>query len=200
MQRSFWRNLLVGLVILAAVGGAIWASMDKNEQQTSGSETSGEEQKKDPEQKKETKKPVREEKAAEGFRAPDFTLETLEGKSVTLSQNDGKPSLINFWASWCGPCRVEMPHLQEAYDQYKDQVNFIMVNTQDKELGMKTFLEDNGYTFPVVVDQTEEVSQKYSIFNIPQTFIVNSEGEITKRIMGSMSKEQLEEIMEELTS
>ncbi|GGA32408.1 thioredoxin [Kroppenstedtia guangzhouensis] len=202
-----WRNILIGIVILAAVAGAVWTAMDKSEGEDKTATDSNEQGKAGvtkEEQSGDKRKAggIREERAEEGFQAPDFTLNTLEGKKVTLSKNEGKPSLVNLWASWCPPCKVEMPHLQKAYEKYGDQVNFHMVNltSLDNKDTMIDYIKDEKFTFPVLLDETGEVGEKYMAFSIPQTYIVDEKGQVIQKITGAMTEEQLEEIMKELTS
>lgn len=194
--RSRWVNILVVVVILAAIGGAVWMTMDKEDDQDQA--TSSDQGTKETEEQAGA---TREKQSEEGFQAPDFTLKTLEGETVTLSKNDGKPSLINLWASWCPPCKVEMPHLQEAYEKYGDQVNFHMVNltSLDNKDKMVKYIKDEKYTFPVLLDETGKVGEEYMAFSIPQTYIVDENGQVIEKITGAMTKEQLEEIMKDLT-
>lgn len=95
-----------------------------------------------------------------------------------------------------------MPHLQKAYEKYGDQVNFHMVNltSLDNKDKMIDYIKDGKYTFPVLMDETGKVGEKYMAFSIPQTYIVDEKGQVIQKIMGAMTEEQLEEIMRELTS
>lgn len=204
-----WRNFLIGAVILAAIAGAVWTAVDKDggteQRATSGTGEKGKDDSaKGSEGKEEPsgKKAERDERPEEGFQAPDFTLDTLEGKTVTLSKNGGKPSLVNLWASWCPPCKEEMPHLQKAYEEYGDQVNFHMVNltSQDSRDKMVEYVKGEEFTFPVLLDPKGEVGEQYMAFSIPQTYIVDEQGQVIRKITGAMTEEQLEEIMKELTS
>ncbi|OYD08098.1 TlpA family protein disulfide reductase [Paludifilum halophilum] len=205
-NRLFWRNLLIAVVILGAVAGSIWASGGQNASEQKASEsdrsTPAQESESQTNPQKGAKGPNRDQRAAEGFQAPDFTLKTLKGDEVTLSEAGGKPTLINLWASWCPPCKVEMPHIQEAYEKYGEQVNFRMVNLtslDDKEK-MKQYVKKEKFTFPILLDESGEVGEKYQAFSIPQTYIVNEKGEVIQKITGAMTEEQLQEIMKELTS
>ncbi|AQS57610.1 hypothetical protein B0W44_15485 [Novibacillus thermophilus] len=186
-----WRNVLFGFIILLLVVGAVVVN------QTGDEETAGQEE----QQSTEPIQPDRDVKPQEGFAAPDFELETLAGDTVRLYENNGKPSLINFWASWCPPCKVEMPHLQEAYDQYGDDVNFHMVDLafNDNFDNMTQYIEENNYTFPVPLDETGDVAMTYQAAAIPTTFIVDAEGIITHRIQGAMTEQQIQAIMDDLT-
>lgn len=186
-----WRNLLIGTIIVIAIGGALWtanAGKGDSSNQTDSSRT-------------EQTSVQRDEAPQEEMKAPDFTLKTLDGNTVELSKNSGKPTMINFWASWCPPCKVEMPYIQKAYEKYGDQVNFMMVNltAMDDKAKMKQFLKEGGYNFPVLLDETGEVSEMYQAFSIPMTYIVDENGIIISRIMGAMSEGQLTEIMEKIS-
>ncbi|WP_169713689.1 TlpA family protein disulfide reductase [Paludifilum halophilum] len=209
-KKTFWRNLLVSAVIVAAVAGAVITGLGKEnakEQSTSPdaktAATSDSEQGGSDREGDESNQPTGgEAKPAEGFEAPDFTLKTLDGKTVTLSDNDGKPSIINVWASWCPPCKKEMPLLQKAYKKYGDQVNFHMVNLtiQDNKEKMESYLEEKEFTFPVLLDETGEIVESYGVVGIPQTYAVDEKGKVIRHIQGEMSEKQLEELMKELTS
>lgn len=200
-RNPFWRNAVIGAVIVIAVAGAIWVNGSEGKHSTSSPSPS--ESRPAPSGPDRTASPAdhREERPEEGFTAPDFTLRTLDGKTVELAQNDGKPTLINFWASWCPPCKEEMPHIQKAYEKYGDRVRFLMVNLTalDDRENMERYIRRENFTFPVLLDETGEVGKRYNTFSIPQTYIVNEKGEIVRKIVGAMSKDQLEEIMRQLT-
>lgn len=188
-----WRNILVGLAIVLLLTGAIFMNQKGGEAEQ---ETGGGIQSTEPIQ------PNQEVKVQKGFAAPDFELRDLNGGQVRLYENNGKPSLVNFWASWCPPCKVEMPHLQKAYDQYGEQVNFHMVDLafNDDLEAMKQYIEDEGYTFPVLLDETGDVAiEQYQAIAVPTTVVVDEEGIITHHIRGAMSEQQIQAIMEEIT-
>lgn len=187
-----WRNAIVGLVIVLLVVGAFIVNQKGAE----------EPEKEVAVHEGEPIQPDRDVKVQEGFAAPDFELETLEGERYRLYENNGKPTLVNFWASWCPPCKVEMPHLQKAYEEYGDRVNFLMVDLafNDDVEAMSQYIEENGYTFPVPLDETGEVAMdQYQAIAIPTTVIVDEEGIITHHIRGAMSEQQIQAIMEEMT-
>ncbi len=127
----------------------------------------------------------------------DFTMLDENGEEVKLSDKIGKPMIVNFWATWCPPCQNEMPHLQDAYEQYGDKVEFVMVDlvdgqSEDMENGKK-FAEDNGYTFPLYFDENREGSTAYNVAYIPYTVVVDKEGRIVGTHNGEMKKADVEE-------
>lgn len=139
--------------------------------------------------------------------APNFTLKTLDGKQVELYQTNGRPTIINFWASWCDPCKQEMPFLEAAYKEHKDQINFRMVNetSQDTLPNIKKFMKQYKYTFPVILDQENEDGQTigtdyYQLLGVPTTFFIDSTGKITHKVVGEMSKEEFQDILDDVLS
>ncbi|MEO5888271.1 MAG: TlpA disulfide reductase family protein [Anaerolineales bacterium] len=128
----------------------------------------------------------------EGFLAPDFTLDTLEGTEVTLSDLRGKIVLINLWATWCPPCRAEMPALENAYEQYKDSGVVILglnVTNQDSEKDIPLFIDEFGLTFPILLDRDGSASALYQLRGLPTTFFVNREGIIRTVVVGGPMNE-----------
>src|SRR3990172_3559006 len=114
----------------------------------------------------------------EGFLAPDFRLTLLGGGEVALSELRGQVVIVNLWASWCPPCRAEMPALQEAYEAYRDRgLEILAVNTtyQDSQAAAARFVLEYGLTFPVPMDQTGEVSRSYLLRALPTSFIIERE-------------------------
>ena len=129
-----------------------------------------------------------------GFLAPDFNLQTLNGESLRLSDFRGQPVLINLWASWCPPCRAEMPAMQSVYETYKDQGFVILAvnaTNQDSKADAAAFVAEYQLTFPVLLDINGEVSQAYQLRSLPTSFFVNREGIITEVIIGGPMAEAL---------
>jgi peroxiredoxin len=120
-----------------------------------------------------------------GFRAPVFSIPTLTGSTLDLSKYRGKVIMINFWATWCGPCRVEMPSMEELYTKYggKD-FEILAVNGGEDGNLVQPFIENLNLTFPVLLDQEFEVHNKYQVTAIPSTFLVDKSGVITHRFFG----------------
>ena len=141
------------------------------------------------------------EESAEEHRAilaTDFTLPMLSGGDLTLSETRGKMTIINFWASWCGPCKMEAPHLQEFYEEYSDRVELVAVNntSKDKREDVAAFVEQYGLSFPVLLDETGEISTMYGAFAIPTTVFLNEKGEIIHEYAGPMEKQFLINLLE----
>lgn len=114
--------------------------------------------------------------------AKDFSLPSLDGdKKVELGDFKGKPVVINFWASWCGPCRDEMPFLEKAWKEYKEKgVVFIGIDVLDDEKNAKGFLSSLGVSYTNLKDQTGEVSNMYGVVGLPATIFINREGKMTR--------------------
>lgn len=136
--------------------------------------------------------------------APDFVLVDQYGVTHTLSDYKGKTVFLNFWATWCPPCREEMPHIEELYYEYgENQEDVIILGVTFPELGRETttegitqFLEDEGYTFPTVFDESQLLAYNYYINAFPTTFIINPEGNVEGYVPGAMNKETMKEIIE----
>ena len=128
--------------------------------------------------------------------APNFTVYDLDGNEVNLTDFFGKPIILNFWASWCGPCKMEMPDFNEAYAAYKDEIEFLMVNMTDgsRETVEKasSFIAESGYTFPVYYDTEYSAAITYSVSSLPTTYFLNAEGELVTYAKGAINGTILE--------
>ncbi len=128
----------------------------------------------------------------EGFLAPDFTLELLAGGEVTLSELRGNGVVVNLWASWCPPCRAEMPALQRVFEANEDRGLLVLaVNTtfQDNLGAAEAFVREHGLTFPILLDTTGETSNRYLLRAMPTTFFVDREGVIRQVVIGGPMSE-----------
>lgn len=138
------------------------------------------------------------------FTAPDFTVYDREGNAVHLSDFLGKPVVLNFWASWCGPCKSEMPDFEEIYKEYGKDIHFVMVNLTDGDRETMdtatTFLDNSGYTFPVYYDKDIDAAYTYQVYGIPVTYFINAEGHLiaqgTSALDGETIKRGIEMILE----
>lgn len=128
-------------------------------------------------------------------KAADFGVEDQDGSQVRLSDFYGKPIVVNFWATWCGPCKVELPAFDEAYAAHQDEVTFLMVNITDgfseTVEGTKQFVEENGYAFPVYFDTSLEAYRAYRVTAIPMTLFIDADGKLISSELGAMSESTL---------
>ena len=129
-----------------------------------------------------------------GFLAPDFTLQTTDGKAVTLSDLRGRAVLVNIWASWCVPCRAEMPAVQRVYDEYKDRGLIVLaVNStvQDQAASAKAFAAEFGLTFPILLDMEGIATRLYEVRALPSSFFIGRDGVIIEVVIGGPMSEAL---------
>lgn len=123
--------------------------------------------------------------AKQGKLAPDFLLKTLEGGEIRLSDLRGQGVIVNLWATWCGPCKKEMPQFIAAYDRYQaDGLEVIAVNLQESHSIIQPFVDDFGMDFPVALDKRGAVSDRYRIIGLPTTYFVDRRGEIRSVFQG----------------
>ena len=129
------------------------------------------------------------------FLAPDFTVYDREGNTVRLSDFRGKPVVLNFWASWCGPCKSEMPDFEEIYKEYGEDIHFVMVNLTDGDRETMdtatTFLDSSGYTFPVYYDKDTDAALTYQVYGIPVTYFINAEGHLIAQGSSALDAETI---------
>ena len=129
--------------------------------------------------------------------ARDFTVQDIDGNDVKLSEQFGKPLVVNFWASWCPPCKEEMPDFESVYQEMGEQVTFMMVNLVDgsrETLETATdYITANGYTFPIYFDINQDAAYTYTITSIPTTLFINAKGEIVTSAVGAIDAEALKQ-------
>ena len=135
--------------------------------------------------------------ATVGKRLPDFTLADLDGQQVTISGQHGA-AVVNFWATWCPPCREEMPELNDFYRNNKQSVRFYAVNIQEPPEKVRQFIQQHQYDFPVVLDQDAAVAKLFQINAIPTTLVVDKHGIIQYRKAGGVTRAELEAVIEKL--
>lgn len=132
--------------------------------------------------------------------APNFTMTDRDGNEVKFSDFAGKPIVLNFWASWCGPCQMEMPDFEEMYKTYGQEVQFVMVNmtdgSQETMQSAISFVEEKGYTFPVYYDTKMEGAYFYSVYSLPMTYFIDDDGNVEASSRGMISGENLKKGIE----
>lgn len=132
----------------------------------------------------------------EGMDMPNVVVETNKGNNFDLSKTD-KPALINFWATWCPPCREEMPSLQNLYEEYGNKIDFVMIDSGETKEAVQSFLVENEvYTFPIGYDTDNTYGFKFNIMAIPTTYIVGKDKKIKNVIVGMRTEEQYKEFIE----
>jgi thiol-disulfide isomerase/thioredoxin len=125
--------------------------------------------------------------------APDFQLDDLYGKTFSLKQFSGHPVLLNFWATWCGPCKEEMPLIVESYRIYQPDLVVLAVNEGETILDVTTFLADNPLPFMILLDESQEVGDLYGVYAYPTTFFVDASGIVQAVEVGSMDSNTIDE-------
>lgn len=126
-----------------------------------------------------------------GGPAPNFILSTLQGSHVELSQLKGKGVLLNFWGTWCPPCRAEMPNIEKAYQQYKNKgLAVVAVNIGESEVPVTSFKNQYKVTFPIAMDRKKEITQLYGIDPIPTTYFIDKNGLVRNIVIGGPMSEQ----------
>ncbi|MCL1791894.1 MAG: TlpA family protein disulfide reductase [Peptococcaceae bacterium] len=133
-------------------------------------------------------------------RVADFTVMDNNGNMVNLSDFFGQPIVLNFWASWCPPCKDEMPAFNKIYGEYKDNVAFLMVDLTDGQRETtedgKAYVSKQGYTFPVYFDTKKEGSKAYTINSIPQTYFIDKDGTLVKSFLGGINEKTIRQYVE----
>ena len=133
----------------------------------------------------------------ESSKAPDFKMVDAEGNEQQFYNFLGKPIVLNFWASWCGPCQMEMPDFEEAYKNYGEEVNFLMVNMTDGSRETvdtaSEFISAQGYTFPVYYDTAQEAAYGYGVYSLPTTYFIDAEGNAIAYARGAINAETLQQ-------
>lgn len=180
--------IFMGILMLTGKMNAVSGALSSTETQEEATET----------------EPEEEEEAAEEVKtipAIDFTLKDQYGNTHTLSDYKGKTVFLNFWATWCSPCRAEMPDIQKLYEEFQQEDVVILgvaapnLGREKSEEGIKGFLEENGYTYPVVMDTDAEAFQAYGINSFPTTFMIDKDGNVFGYIPGQLSEETMRDII-----
>ena len=141
-----------------------------------------------------TEKSYNQEKSEVGHLAPRFTLRNLKGNHDSLEAYRGQVIILNFWATWCAPCRIEMPSFEKLYRRYRSEGMSILAVSIDKdaEPQIKSFINENGFSFPVLLDTNGEVERLYPSMTVPFTFVIDRNGRIVARVDGAKNWESKE--------
>ncbi len=131
--------------------------------------------------------------AAAAFPSTDFTMYKPDGTPLKLSDLAGQPIVLNFWATWCPPCRAELPDFQAAYETYGDRVTFVMLNVSESIETAQAFFAENGYTFPLYADLDDDASNAYDVTGIPTTIMYDAAGNILDSHIGMIDGNTLTE-------
>lgn len=205
-MKKYGKLIAMAVILAAILGAAVFAyqklqaeaNLPSLEEEVKSSET---EKKEDvPEDTKEDgteseKTETSEDPGAKRQEAIDVTFYDSEGKAVKLSDYYGKPVVMNFWATWCGYCKKEMPDFQEVYEEYKDKVEFLFINSTDgsRETREKaeTYLKEQGYTIPAFYDEDLDAVYTYSVNSLPTTMLLDKQGRVAAYAPGLVEKEAL---------
>ncbi|MBQ9045405.1 MAG: TlpA family protein disulfide reductase [Oscillospiraceae bacterium] len=136
--------------------------------------------------------------------APDFEVLDGEGNTVRLSDFRGRPVVINFWATWCPPCRSELPAFDSLYAEYGDRIDFLMVDLTDGERetvsGVRDFVAEEGYAFPVYYDTAYSAAEAYQLYSIPVTVLIRPDGTVFTQQIGAMNEHAIRSYLNDLLS
>ena len=185
-KKKLW-IIILALVLLIAGASVLYSKLSTgvSNEQLSGQEGSEQEKGSSQQQGKQKSK------------ALDFAVYDKDGKRVGLSDYFGKPIVLNFWASWCGPCQMEMPDFEALYKERGDEINFLMVNLTDgsRETQEKAdeYIREQGFTMPVYYDLDSDAANTYGAYSIPMTFFIDKDGYLVARATGALDSETLQE-------
>lgn len=202
------RNIIViSLLAILLVGGIAYSLQDKNEKQNKVSENNMSNEENDDkqveiegeEEGKESKDEIEDIKIKQGEPAPDFTLETLSGKEVSLSDYKGKIVMINFWATWCKYCDKEMPDMQKLYNKNKDDDFVVLaINVGESKKTAEKYINEEGYNFPVLLDNEGEIANTYLVSGLPTSYYIDKEGNLIGGVPGMMTYPQMNQVLEQI--
>ena len=133
-----------------------------------------------------------------GYLAPDFSLTTLQAEEITLSDYRGRPVILNFWATWCPPCRAEIPFFQQSQLKYNGRAIILGIDQAEPLSLVAPFVADLGMTYPILLDLESAVSDSYGVVALPTTFFIDSNGVVQKVHPGIISQGVLEDEIEQL--
>ncbi|MTH52222.1 thiol-disulfide oxidoreductase ResA [Bacillus mangrovi] len=134
-----------------------------------------------------------------GSAAPDFVLTDLKGERLQLSELKGKGVLLNFWGTWCEPCKKEMPYMDNQYSYYKEQgVEIIAVNIAESDIAVSSFAKQYGLSFPIGIDKDRQILDQYGVKPLPTTYLIDSSGKVTDIVKGQLTERNIRDMMESI--
>jgi cytochrome c biogenesis protein CcmG/thiol:disulfide interchange protein DsbE len=179
-----WRQVMAGLLFGLALGLVLFLGFPGSNLDSASAERTN---------------PANGARPVEQAPAPDFALEQLDGGPLSLSEHRGQIVLVNFWATWCAPCRLEMPALQDRFERYRNQ-GFVVLAVNDEEPAgdVREYVEELGLTFPVLLDPSGQVQQLYAVHGYPSSYLIDRAGTIHLVQIGILSEDQLDRSLREL--
>lgn len=175
------KKVIAAVVLISLLTVAIVQAMEKKTEQPDTASTAS----------------ANKEGLAIGAKAPDFELKTLTGETVKLSNLKGKKVMLNFWATWCPPCKAEMPEMEQFYKENGKDIVILAVNI-DPQLDVQKFVDENKITFPILLDAEDKVNESYQILSIPTTYFIDSKGNIQNKYTGAMNLALMKEYASKL--
>ncbi|MBJ8051112.1 redoxin domain-containing protein [Bacillus cereus] len=183
-----WRKLTIIVVLLCLAGYAAYDQFGKKDQVV---------QEKPAKSETAMKEIIARNGIEIGKNAPDFELIKLDGTNVKLSDLKGKKVILNFWATWCGPCQQEMPDMESFYKEHKENVEILAINYTPSEKGggeekVSNFAKEKGITFPILLDKNIDVTTAYKVITIPTSYFIDTKGVIQDKFIGPMTQKEME--------
>ncbi|AHA73097.1 redoxin domain-containing protein [Bacillus cereus] len=183
-----WRKLTIIVVLLCLAGYAAYEQFGNKEQAVKVKQEKSEAA---------MKEIIARNGIEIGKSAPDFELTKLDGTNVKLSDLKGKKVILNFWATWCGPCQQEMPDMEAFYKEHKENVEILAINYTPSEKGggeekVSNFAKEKGITFPILLDKNIDVTTAYKVITIPTSYFIDTKGVIQDKFIGPMTQKEME--------
>lgn len=183
-----WRKLTIIVVLLCLAGYAAYEQFGNKDQAVQGKQEKSEAA---------MKEMIASNGIEVGKSAPNFELTKLDGTNVKLSDLKGKKVILNFWATWCGPCQQEMPDMEAFYKEHKENVEILAINYTPSEKGgreekVSNFAKEKGITFPILLDKNIDVTTAYKVITIPTSYFIDTKGVIQDKFIGPMTQKEME--------
>ncbi|QFQ27324.1 redoxin domain-containing protein [Bacillus thuringiensis] len=183
-----WRKLTIIVVLLCLAGYAAYEQFGNKEQAVKVKQEKSEAA---------MKEIIARNGIEIGKSAPDFELTKLDGTNVKLSDLKGKKVILNFWATWCGPCQQEMPDMEAFYKEHKENVEILAINYTPSEKGggaekVSNFAKEKGINFPILLDKNIDVTTAYKVITIPTSYFIDTKGVIQDKFIGPMTQKEME--------